>query len=234
MHRSPEVIQIGTLAAGLVALPRQASTLLIGVDGPGGAGKSVFARALAGVLPGDVPVVEMDDFFRPSIERQSGDPRGKPIGADFDWQRLRAQVLRPLACEVTASYQRYDWNLDRLAEWHAVAPGGIVIVEGVYTTRAELAAYYDYRVWMECPRATRLARGIVRSGEAIRHVWERDWMVAEDLYLAAHVPRDRADLVIDSSGAGRHDRRHEVVVLRRRELTGRGRTGEDMPGGNEP
>ncbi|HEX6799565.1 MAG TPA: hypothetical protein VF116_17795 [Ktedonobacterales bacterium] len=216
MHRSPEVIQIGTLAA----LPRQMSTLLIGVDGPGGAGKSIFARALASVLPGDVSVVEMDDFFRPSMERQSGDPRDKPIGADFDWQRLREQVLQPLAHEDTAQYQRYDWDLDRLAEWHAVAPGGIVIVEGVYTTRAELAAYYDYTIWMECPRATRLARGIARSGEAIRPVWERDWMVAEDLYIAAHAPDERATLVIDSSGVGAHDRRREVVVLRRGTVAG--------------
>lgn len=232
MRRS-EAMSIAALALDLAALPRRCGTLLIGIDGPGGAGKSVFARALSAALPGNTTIVEMDDFFHPSAERLPGDPRDKPIGADFDWRRLRTQVLWPLAQEKTARYQRYDWKADRLAEWHAVATGGIVIVEGVYATRAELVAYYDYRMWMECPRATRLARGIVRSGEAIRQVWERDWMVAEDVYLAAHSPRERADLLINSSGSVALDPRHEVVVLRRREVTARGQTGKDMRGGNE-
>lgn len=221
-RRSPEVIAIGALAAEVASLPRRASTLLIGVDGPGGAGKSVFAWALADAMPGTAAIVQMDDCFRPSADRLPGDPRDKPIGADFDWQRVCEQVLRPLARGAAARYQRYDWETDRLAEWHTVAPGGIVIVEGVYATRAELAAYYDYTIWIACPRATRLARGIERSGEAIRQVWERDWMVAEDLYVAAHAPCERADLVIDSSGAGAHDHRQAVVVLHRGRAGGRG------------
>ncbi len=74
------------------------------------------------------------------------------------------------------------------------------MVEGVYSTRPELAPYYDFAISVECPRDIRLKRGLERDGEAARDRWEQDWMVAEDLYVAAHEPAARADLVLDGSG----------------------------------
>jgi hypothetical protein len=90
-------------------------------------------------------------------------------------------------------------------------PGGVVIVEGVYSTRDELVAWYDFTIWLECPRETRLARGIARSGESIREIWEQDWMVAEDLYIQHQHPQLRADLLIDSSGQVEHDPSTEFI-----------------------
>ena len=158
-------------------------------------------------------VVEMDDFFLPSSARLPGDPRSKPVGADFDWQRLRAQVLLPLGQDQPGRYQRYDWDHDRLTGWHTVPVGGVVVVEGVYSTRDELAAWYDVTVWLECPGEIRLARGIARSGESIREIWEQDWMVAEDLYIQRQHPELRADVHIDSSGQVEHDPSAEFICL---------------------
>jgi uridine kinase len=87
-------------------LQAQRSTVLVGIDGGGGSEKSTFARALERVDPSLVTVVEMDDFFRPSHDRPRGEGRDKPIGGDFDWQRLRDQVLVPIAEEKNSSYQR--------------------------------------------------------------------------------------------------------------------------------
>lgn len=203
---------IAALRALLVSMHHQGTTLLVGVDGPGGAGKSVFARALAQDMP-NAAVVEMDDFFLPSAERSADDPLTKPIGGDFDWQRVRDQVLCPLSKRCTAVYRRYDWETDRLAEKHGVSPDAIVIVEGVYSTRDELASYYDFTIWVECPRELRLARGIARSGEQIRERWENDWMIAEDRYIASQRPQDRASLILDGSGMIPHDLSREYVRL---------------------
>ena len=74
--------------------------LLMGIDGPGGAGKSTFAAALARRLQRErisVTIVRMDDFFLPSTQRPTGCGADKPLGGDLDWQRLRDQVLIPLA-----------------------------------------------------------------------------------------------------------------------------------------
>jgi uridine kinase len=200
------------LSSLLDRLPRRHATLLVGIDGPGGAGKSSFTQGLARIR-GDVTVVEMDDFFLPSSARLPGNPRSKPIGADFDWQRLQAQVLAPLNQDQPSWYQRYDWEHDQLAEWHTVPVGGVVLVEGVYATRDELAACYDFTIWLECPAEIRLARGITRNGEGIREIWEQDWVVAEDRYIQRQQPEQRADLIIDSSGQIEHDPSAEFISL---------------------
>jgi uridine kinase len=188
-------------AAELLALlqvaPRRQRTLLVGIDGPGASGKSTLARAVAALDP-EIAVVEFDDFYRPSAERHARSDG--EIGGDFDWRRLRDQVLAPLARDEAARYQRYDWPGDRLAEWHDVPAGGIVLVEGNYSTRAELIRCYDVTVWIEAPRALRLERGVRRGGKNTRERWLTEWMPEEDRYIAAESPADRVDLRFDGSG----------------------------------
>ncbi|WP_043931373.1 uridine kinase family protein [Bacillus sp. EB01] len=185
----------GQLVGSIETIPRKQSTLLIGVDGCGGAGKSSLANKLKELKP-NVTVVHMDDFYLPSSQIIKLPPKAKPIGADVDWGRVLKQVLEPLSKNQEGNYQRYDWEKDTLAEWHAVPIGGIVIVEGVYSTRRELASFYDYTIWVDSPRKIRLERGLERDGEAARDRWVNDWMVAEDIYVEEHTPSERADLVI--------------------------------------
>ena len=91
-------------------------TLLIAIDGWGGAGKTSLARWLAEHLK--AIVVCSDDFSRPGVPQ-------------WDWQRFADQVLSPLLDGRKARYQRNDWGEDALAEWHELQPGGIVIAEAV-------------------------------------------------------------------------------------------------------
>ena len=80
-----------------------------------------------------------------------------------------------------------------------VSPHGVVIVEGVYSSRRELASLYDLRIWVECPRELRLSRGLARDGETARKLWEEDWMPSEDRYLEEHRPLERADAVVSGT-----------------------------------
>jgi uridine kinase len=175
------------------------SVVLVGVDGQGGAGKTAWSAGLAEAMRpwGQASaIVHFDDFFLPSAERPRGTANARPIGGDFDWRRLRDEVLLPLRDGHAARYSRHDWTLDALAETHEVVPHGVVIVEGVYCTRRELADLYDVRAWVECPRDVRLARGIERDGEIARDLWEVDWMPAEEGYVREHQPMAAADYVV--------------------------------------
>jgi uridine kinase len=181
-------------------VPRRKQTLLVGIDGRGGSGKSTLARLLERTAD-DVTVVEFDHFYLCLRDRQARVAGGDAeIGGNFDWRRLRDQVLTPLARDETAVYQRYDWPSDRLAEWHSVAVGGIVLIEGNYSTRYELFDFYDYTVWVDAPHDLRLERGLSRGGQDTRERWLTEWMPEEDRYIAAEDPAARVDLVLDATG----------------------------------
>ena len=195
------------LSQQLVSHTRKQSTLLIAVDGPGGSGKSTLARRIAEQSVNST-VLQMDEFFFPSRLRASATGDTSELGGDLDWRRMRSQVLTPLSQDKPGKYQRYDWGTDKLEEWHDLPVGGIVIVEGVYSLRHELRGYYDFRIWVDCPKEVYLARGLARaaiewperSTEESRSIWENDWIPAEERYAREHQPERVADLIIDTSG----------------------------------
>ncbi|TYS59575.1 AAA family ATPase [Sutcliffiella horikoshii] len=179
-------------------IPKKQSTLIVGVDGCGGSGKSTLANRLKDKFS-NVTIVHMDDFYLPSSQIIKSTPEKKPIGADFDWKRVLNQVLEPISQNLEGRYQRYDWEKDKLTEWHTVPIEGIVVVEGVYSIREELANKYDYTVWVECPREIRLSRGLERDGKEALEMWENNWMISEGIYVKEHKPHERADIIFNGT-----------------------------------
>ncbi|WP_419837697.1 uridine kinase family protein [Candidatus Poriferisodalis sp.] len=172
------------------------SRVRIGIDGPGGSGKSRLAAELIRCWPTAATLVHGDDFGRPTIDPAWSEQR---IGGLFDLARLATEMLDPHEHDAPIRYRRYDWSEDRLGEWITAPHDGTLIVEGVYCTHPSIRDRYHYRIWVEADRATRLARGLARDGEEARSRWEDVWMPVEDRYRAEHRPDAAADLVIDTT-----------------------------------
>ncbi|MGG4265980.1 uridine kinase family protein [Peribacillus simplex] len=189
---------IKNLIAEIHEIPQKRSPYIMAIDGRGGSGKSTLASRIQAECPGSA-VVHMDDFYLPSSKRIQLPPAPKQIGADCDWERVFNQILKPLTVGKDARYQRYDWETDTMAEWHIVPAEGLVIIEGTYSIRNELAGSHDFTIWVECPRDQRLKRGLERDGEDARQMWEDNWMIHEDLYVDAQRPQERANLVVDGT-----------------------------------
>ena len=206
-------IRLAHVAAAIGRVETSATRLVV-IDGLGGAGKTVLAEALAAEL--GASVIQGDDFYRPSEERQASDSEPEVIGALVDWRRLELQVMAPLSRGEDARYRRYDWDRDRLGGWASVPSRETVVVEGVYLLRNELRRYASVAIWVETPREVRLARGIERDGEAARSRWVDEWMPAEDSYVSAMRPDAAAMLVVDGQRCTGIDPRRRVVVLEAR------------------
>ncbi len=164
----------------------------VALDGHSAAGKSTLARALASVLP-RCQVVAGDDFYRVMAPAQ----RLVLAAAEgceqyFDWQRLAADVLRPLHAGRLTRYQAYDWDHNALGVWKSVVPEGVIVVEGVYSARPALAAYYDAVFCVEAPRERRWA---VQRSRGDAWEWVERWEAAEVYYLRESGLRARADVV---------------------------------------
>lgn len=181
------------------SIDKDLSPILVAIDGAGGSGKSTLARQLHD-LGEEIAVVHMDDFYRPMGEttRIALSPR-EGYMRYFDWERLRDEVLSPLSLGRPGRYRRYDWTTERvLPERLPVEPNGVVIVEGVYSQRPELAQYYDLTVFVETARAERLRRMAARGENPSE--WIDRWMAAEDWYLRDVEPRVKAGIVVSGTG----------------------------------
>lgn len=174
-----------------------ASLFVLGIDGCGRAGKSKLARTISEVFD-DSTIVEMDDFYRIESERERLDDNNG-YGELFDWKRLGNDVLRPLRAGRKARYKKYDWDKGILCDLTCVEPKGLIILEGVYTTRIELRDYFDFRIWGDYPYQIRLKRGLDRDGEDSRSDWVDLWMPQENKYIEVEFPMKNADFVIDGT-----------------------------------
>ena len=183
---------IDLIATSLLETLRCKQRMLIAIDGPGGCGKSVLANELRPVL--DASIVEGDDFYRVMDESDRfllGPEQG--YQQYFDWQRLRAEVLEPLKTGEAAKYRRFDWSQSQLGTTVEVAPRDCTIVEGVYSFRPELRAYYDYSIYVDTPRKERLQR-LRERGDST--TWIQRWTAAEDWYLAHELSATDVDVVV--------------------------------------
>jgi uridine kinase len=162
--------------------PGRMRTRVVAVDGPGGAGKSSFARHVAEAL-GGCPIVHTDDFA-------SWD---NPV--DW-WPELIRCVLDPIAQGVPARFTPTRWTPDMPAEQVEVAPVKFLVLEGVTATRQAFRPYLTYAIWIEASPQVRLQRGLERDGEKARSQWEA-WMAGEDAYRTLERPDLAADLIVD-------------------------------------
>lgn len=169
--------------------------LLVGIDGRSGVGKSTLARVLANHL--DAAVIEGDDFYAGGIELRTDSPESR-AAACIDWTRQRS-VLEALSAGRPAYWRPFDWEAfdGRLRdEPTKLAPRLVVILEGVYAARPELADLFDLRVAVVVPDDMRLARLAAREGTV--GPWERQWHEAEEFYFREIMPADVFDIVLNN------------------------------------
>ncbi|MDN3494770.1 GNAT family N-acetyltransferase [Planococcus sp. APC 4015] len=163
---------------------------LIGIDGPAASGKSTIAHHLSDRF--GWPIIQIDDFF-------------SWVSFTSWWPRFETEVLHPLLDGRSIHYQMRDWTGDEFGEGLAGftdldwAP--VVILEGVGSTRAAIAASLACRVWVDAPASVRLRRGVTRDGETHRELWEK-YLPREADFFAADGTARRADIRVDGASPG--------------------------------
>ncbi len=173
------------------ALPARAgATRVVAIDGPAGAGKSVFAARLTRVL--GAPVICLDDLT-PSW-----------TGPDREAALLVEQILAPLAAGTPAQYHFFDWALDRYTDWREVPIVPNLIVEGVGAGTRIVRPYLSYLVWVDAPSELRLERGLERDGANRLPEWQR-WRTREEALFKGEGTRDAATLLVDGAPHEPHD-----------------------------
>lgn len=121
------------------------------------------------------------------------------------WPRLEEWVLAPLRAGRPGRYRRYDWHAGRFADpWIVVPPAPVVILEGVSSARAAVAAELTLAVYVTAPVRLRRDRALARDGADLLPQLRR-WWQGERRHFAADRTVARADVVVDGAAAPSHD-----------------------------
>jgi uridine kinase len=173
---------------------RSEGPVVVAIDGRSGVGKSTLAAQLAPLVGGTV--IDGDDFYAGGVGIL-GDPLPARASRCIDWQAQR-RVLAALRRGEAAVYHAFDWDAfdGRLRpEVTRISAAPVILLEGVYSGRPELADLVDAAILVTVPDTVRHARLLGREGEI--GPWELQWHEAEDWYFAHAAPKARFDLILD-------------------------------------
>jgi uridine kinase len=174
--------------------------LLVAIDGRSGVGKSTLAAVIA--VRTDATVIEGDDFYAGGSDAEwAARSAGEKVAGCIDWRRLRTEALEPLLADRVATWRPFDFAAGTGLAGQPVirAPATVVILDGIYSARPELADLVDLAVLVEAEDdRVRRQRLIEREGSAFMDAWHALWDDAEDLYFTRIRPADTFDLIISS------------------------------------
>ncbi|MBQ8175550.1 MAG: uridine kinase [Oscillospiraceae bacterium] len=183
-------------------------TLIIGIDGLGGAGKSTVSEAVYGQLCRDgynVTLLHIDDFIHPRSVRYNNSIAEWECYYNIQWRYdyLVDEVIQPIKSGVfKGAIELYDKGNDTYYLSNAdISVGSIIIIEGVFLQREELRDLFDFMIYIDISESVRLERVLERDGYIgnkgqIKAKYDNRYFPAERYYVEKCLPAMNADYVI--------------------------------------
>ena len=177
---------------------------LIGIDGLGGSGKSMYAYKLQRQLEGSV-ILHLDDFVHKKKVRYNKNYEEWYCYYHLQWRYdyLIQKLLLPLksGLDVNETIEVYNRETDSYTLRKIEIPvGTTVIIEGVFLQRPELRPYFESVIYLELDKETRLKRISDRDiymgdKKEIALKYEQRYFPAEEKYIEQCNPLALADIV---------------------------------------
>jgi para-aminobenzoate synthetase len=182
--------------------------MLVALDGGSGSGKSAVASLIMEEL--GAAVIPCDDFFAAEISDTEWDLLTPEARADkaIDWRRLRAEALEPLLAGRSAKWHAFDFTegarpsgaYTMRTDFVECEPNPVIVLEGAYSARPELADLIHFSVLIDAPVHVRHERLAAREDKSFLDSWHARWDAAEEYYLTRVRPRSSFDCVAVNAG----------------------------------
>ncbi|WP_179957637.1 uridine kinase family protein [Exilibacterium tricleocarpae] len=185
--------------------------IVVALDGPSGSGKSTIATIVADTLNAEsmaggavVTVIEGDQFYRGgSATTWDKWSVGEKMNHVMDW-RCQRTLLKSLLDTGVGIWRSFDWDsedwdtdmIPLKPEPNCCVATPMVLLEGVYSARPQLADLVDLRVLVKIPDAVRHDQLRQREGGAYGSDWDSRWAEIEDYYFAEVMPEEAYDLIL--------------------------------------
>ncbi len=201
---------LGELTARLVTL-RAGGRVVVALDGVDGAGKTVLGRELTALVAPrrEVHRVSVDGFHRPQAQRYARGRTAETFYRDgYDHDAIRNRLVEPFRAGEPWVRAVHDVErevvVDRAPE-AAAGPDALLLVDGIFLHRPELAGLWDASVWVDVPFEVSVPRGNARFGEVGAEQADpasgvnARYVGGQRLYLAEVDPAARATWRLDNT-----------------------------------
>jgi uridine kinase len=203
-----EVIEI--LAEQIAALKRP-HPIRVAIDGADTAGKTTLADALVAPLETfgcQVIRAGLDGFHHPRIRRYrrgEDSPDGYYLDA-YNFKFVKSALLNPLGPGGNLHYRTacFDFRTDTplMTPWQVAPPDAILLFDGVFLLRPELASIWDYKIFVKVTFDTVFERAVERdqvlfgASHIVEQRYSERYMPAQRRYLRECEPEVFADAVL--------------------------------------
>jgi len=210
---TPDRKNLVSILASRIESVRKPHPVRVAVDGRTASGKTTLADEVAAELRARGRAVirtSVDGFHRPRAERYR---RGRLSAEGYlddarDWSAVRKLLLDPLGPEGDLLYRTASFDLDRDEPIEQTTqradPNAILVVDGTFLQRPELADAWDLIVFVDASEAVATRRGIARDAASLggedraREAHERRYQAAFALYEVRVGPMRRAHVVVSN------------------------------------
>ena len=142
--------------------------MLIGLCGGSGSGKSTIIELIKEEFPGQVSVIDMDNYY---ISRDELPFEGRrlvnyDIPESLDWEMMIGHI-KMLKDGKSVGQPKFTFQTyERAKETEETKPADILIVDGIFSLyQEELRKLYDLTLYVDVPSDVRLARRMLRNIE---------------------------------------------------------------------
>ncbi|WMM23784.1 hypothetical protein RBU61_12715 [Tissierella sp. MB52-C2] len=194
----------------IIKIYNREKTLIIGIDGLGGSGKTTIVDSLKLRLSNrnyNTVILHIDDFIYPKNIRYNESEEEWYCYYNIQWRYdyLIKEILMPIkeGTEIHEEIEVYDKDNDIYTlEQIEIPQGSILLLEGVFLQRKEMREYFDYVIYLDVPKEVRLNRVINRdkyigNSEDIKLKYERRYFPSEDKYIEEYCPIQNADYILN-------------------------------------
>lgn len=180
---------------------------VVGITGIDSSGKTMFTESLAKFLISKnrkVQVIRLDDFHNPRQVRYSGRNQAENYyHRSFNIRTIIESLLIPIHKngEHSVELNLLDLLTDKyeIKKEYSFKPETIILFEGVFLFKKELAEYIDLKVFLEIPFDESKKRAKARDPEAVLNKYDRKYLPAQAGYLKDYPPQETADMIIDNA-----------------------------------
>jgi uridine kinase len=172
---------------------------IVGIDGLSGAGKTTLVNKLESELKNkcNVVVIHIDDHI---VERNKRYNTGYEEWYEYyylqwDVEMLTEELFKKIYERNTKlTLPFYENSIDKINNnTIPISQDSIILIEGIFLQRKEWKAYYDYTVFIDCPREIRYERVLKRDTyigdlQARLDKYKRRYWLGENHYLENENP----------------------------------------------